>query len=309
MLRWMAASTSELISSSLVLSCSSSSTKWRTELLYFSSEAASNVVFGFLFGGRLKNDRGAVELDQAAEQEKARVIGDARRLLHIVRHDNDGATVLKLEDEILDLCRGDGVERGARFVEQQNFRIYRQGAGDAQTLLLAAGESIGRLMQLVLDLFPQRGAAQALFHRFPQRGAAAGTVDPQAIRDVLENRLGERIGALKHHAHAAADVVYVEMENVVAIQPDLAFHAAVADGFVHPVEGAQKGGLAAAGGSNECCDLPVIHLHGDVAQSLKGAVIEIEAVGAEFSWRGSGGDRILGTGHTKIRKSHSKVGN
>ena len=115
---------------------------------------------------------GLVEFDQLAQQEEAGVIGDARGLLHVVRHDHDGATVLQLEDQILDLGGGDGIERGAGLVEQQHFRIHRQRARDAQALLLAAGKAVGRFVQLVLHLVPQRGAAQALLHadRAARRG-------------------------------------------------------------------------------------------------------------------------------------------
>src|SRR5271170_1035740 len=112
MLRWMAASTSELISRSLVFSCSNSSTKWRTALLYPSSgpdaspEAAGDVVFRFFLGGRFEDNGGAVEFDQAPQQEEAGVIGHARGLLHVVGHNHDGAAIFKLENEILDFRRG-----------------------------------------------------------------------------------------------------------------------------------------------------------------------------------------------------------
>ena len=38
---------------------------------------------------------------------------------------------------------------------QQHFRVGGQGAGDAQPLLLAAGQVQGRVVQPVLDLVPQ----------------------------------------------------------------------------------------------------------------------------------------------------------
>src|ERR1700682_2852364 len=99
-------STIALISSSLVFSCSSSSMKCRKVVgSRISSESPGYVVFGLLFRRILEDDRGAVEFDQAAQQEEAGIIGHARRLLHVVSDDHKCATALKLEDQILDLGR------------------------------------------------------------------------------------------------------------------------------------------------------------------------------------------------------------
>src|SRR5579863_387578 len=147
MLRWIADSTSAPISSSLVFSNSRSSTKWRMigSSLYRrrrmqrgrncfsrrarcalpqSAEAARDVVFGLFSGRSLEDHGGAVEFDQLTQQEKAGVIGDPRRLLHVMRDDGDGATALELEDQVLDLGGRDGIERRARLIEQQHFRVH-----------------------------------------------------------------------------------------------------------------------------------------------------------------------------------------
>src|SRR5665213_2122231 len=113
-----------LISSSLVLSCSSSSTKWR-----ISTEPAGNVIFCLLFRRILKDDGGVVEFDQAAQQEEAGVVGDAGGLLHVVGNDHNGATALELEDEVFDLRGGDGIEGGTGLVQQEYFRIDCKSPG------------------------------------------------------------------------------------------------------------------------------------------------------------------------------------
>ena len=71
------------------------------------------------------------------------------------------------------LRRGDGVERGGRFVHQNDFRLDGDGAGDAEALLLAAGQAERAGVQPVLHLVPQRRAAQAAFHNAVQFRAAA----------------------------------------------------------------------------------------------------------------------------------------
>ena len=42
-----------------------------------------------------------------------------------------------------------GAQGAGRFVHQQHFRLHSQGAGDAKTLLLAAGHAQGALVQAV----------------------------------------------------------------------------------------------------------------------------------------------------------------
>ena len=52
--------------------------------------------------------------------------------------------------------------------------LLRDGARDAQALLLAAGEAHAGLAQLVLHLVPQRGLAQGLLDADVELGLAAG---------------------------------------------------------------------------------------------------------------------------------------
>ena len=65
----------------------------------------------------------------------------------------------QLVDQLLDPGGGDRVERRARLVHQDHFGIDRDGAGDAQALLLAAGEAGAGIVEAVLDLLPQAGAS------------------------------------------------------------------------------------------------------------------------------------------------------
>jgi hypothetical protein len=67
-------------------------------------------------------------------------------------------------DQILDLGGRDWVERRARLVEQDHLGPHREGAGDAETLLLADRQAAGRGGQSVFYLGPQRGARQRPLH-------------------------------------------------------------------------------------------------------------------------------------------------
>ncbi|GAB4191076.1 MAG: hypothetical protein OHK0022_04480 [Roseiflexaceae bacterium] len=67
-------------------------------------------------------------------------------------HDRIAAT--QLQQQLLDLVGRHRVQRGTGLVQQQHIRLDRQGAGDAEALLLAARQRQARLLQLVLDLVP-----------------------------------------------------------------------------------------------------------------------------------------------------------
>src|SRR3989441_2422003 len=81
---------------------------------------------------------GDAVLDQLAEVHVGGEVRDARRLLHVVRHDQDGDALLEIVDQLLDQGGGDRVERRRRLVEQQQFRIRGKRSRDAQALLLPA---------------------------------------------------------------------------------------------------------------------------------------------------------------------------
>ena len=73
--------------------------------------------------------------------------------------------LLQLPDQVLDRERRNRVERRAGLVHQQHLGLDRDRAGDAEALLLAAGEAGAGLVEAVLDLVPEVGAAQrALDH-------------------------------------------------------------------------------------------------------------------------------------------------
>ena len=83
----------------------------------------------------------SAELDQLAEIHEGGELRDAGRLLHVVGDDDDRELGAQLLDQLLDLAGRDRVERRGRLVEQDHLRPLRDGAGDAQALLLAAREA------------------------------------------------------------------------------------------------------------------------------------------------------------------------
>src|SRR5205814_6502942 len=159
-------------------------------------------------------------------------------------------------------------------VEKQHFGLDGESAGDAQALLLAAGKFVGRPVEVVFHFVPQGGVAQAFFDRFRDWGFRA--INPQTVGNVVENGLGERIGALKNHADGAAIRSNVLRKDVLAIEKNFAFQAGAAHDLVHAIQGAQQGGLATAGGTNERGDLVGGDAHADIEERLLAAVKEID---------------------------------
>src|SRR5699024_7317826 len=124
-----------------------------------------------------------------------------------------------------------------------------------------------------LPLFvPEVRAPQRLLHELVPRGAGhAAAVELDAGQHVVADRHGgERVRLLEHHAHAAAHVDRVDLRVVDVLSVDLhpALGVRAGDDLVHAVQGAQEGGLPAAGGTDEGghragADLDVDALHGE----------------------------------------------
>ena len=168
----------------------------------------------------------------------------------------------------------DGIQRGTRLIEKQDFRFNGQGARDAQTLLLSAGKVVGGFVELILHFLPQGGVTETLLDDVGD--GALGAVDARTVGDVVKNGFGKRIGALEDHADAAAKSSDVLRENILAVEKDFTFQAGGADGFVHAIEDAEESGFAAAGRADESSDSFVGDAQVDVEENLLGAIEEIE---------------------------------
>src|SRR5262249_26807461 len=152
------------------------------------------------------------------------------------------------------LRSGYGIERRGRLVHQQDFRTNRERPRDAEALLLSTRKTQCRSLQTIFHFGPQRCVLQGLFDTSLQlRTAARHTIDPQAINDVVEDRLGKRVRLLKHHADATTqlDDVGAGRVNVAIVNHYLATDARRGNDVVHAIERAQESRLAAARWTNE----------------------------------------------------------
>src|SRR3954447_22514576 len=113
-----------------------------SEAISFSlAEPASDVVLGASIARRGENLVGLAELDQFAQIHEGGLVGDARGLLHVVRDDGDGVVLRQFRDTFLDLGGGNRIERRPRLEQQDPLGAHRDGPGDAQPLLLTAGQA------------------------------------------------------------------------------------------------------------------------------------------------------------------------
>ncbi|OEI67459.1 Uncharacterized protein Cus16_2894 [Curtobacterium sp. ER1/6] len=253
-----------------------------------STEATRDVVLGRLHRRVREHRRRVVELDELArcagarDVEEGGLVADARRLLHVVRDDDDREVLLELLDQVLDGERRDRVERGARLVHEQDVRLHRDRAGDAETLLLTAGQAHAGLLEAVLDLVPQVRALQRALDDVVGLGLRQALVVELHTGQhvVADGHRGERVRALEHHADLAADEHRVDpgAVQVVAVDLDRALDVGAGDDLVHAVERAEEGGLAAARRADEGGDGAGLDRHVDALDGLELRVVDVEAV-------------------------------
>ena len=174
-------------------------------------------------------------------------------------------------------------------------RLHRDRPGDAQPLLLAAGQAEPALPQLVLDLVPQRGAAQCRFDAVVELGFRQLLVEPDAESDVVVDRHRKRRRLLEHHADLGAQQIEVEpgRENVLAVDQHLAGRALPGIKLVDAVEDAQQGRLAAARRADEGGHPLVVERQVDVLQCLELVVVELDIADQDLLPRRRGRIRLL----------------
>ena len=216
------------------------------------------------------------------EPEKRGDVRDARRLLHVVRDDDDRVAALQLVNQLLDPLGRDRVERRRRFVHQQDLGLDRQRARDAETLLLAAGERERRRRAAGPCTSSQSAARlEAGLDASAQLVLRRGhPVDAQSVGDVLEDRLGKRVRLLEHHPDACAAARRRRPTARRCRAPSIRtapFDACARDDVVHPVERAEERGLAAARRTDEGGDLVRRILREMSCEHPVRAVIEVHA--------------------------------
>ncbi len=211
------------------------------------SDEVGDEVVGRL-GEQLGGRRELGEL--AADAQDGDLVAELDRLVDVVGDEDDGLAELALQAQelVLELLAHDRVDGAERLVHEHDRRVGRERAGDADALLLAAGE--------LRRVAPRhRGVEADPLHELHRAVAGLLLVPAEQQRhrrDVVDDgAVREQAGVLDDVADAAAQRGRVGLRGVLAVDED------PTRGQVdHPVDHPQRRRLAAPGGSDEHRDLP-----------------------------------------------------
>ena len=183
-----------------------------------------------------------------------------------VRDGEHGAAFGQSLERFLDVLLGLGIERAGGLVEEQDGGVFEQRAGDAEPLLLPAGEHAAfvaddRLVALLLREDELVGVGQ--FRR--RLDLRARGVEP-AVADVREDGVVEKEGVLIDHRDVLAERGLRDLADVVPVDADRAGLR-----FVEPLEQPEKRALARAGRADQRAGRP--GGHGDADPAHGGRVL------------------------------------
>ena len=176
---------------------------------------------------RLEQARLVGHLDDAAEIHHRDAVADVLDHREVVRDEQIRQLqfVLQIHQQVDDLRLDRDVERGDRLVADDQVRVERQRAGDADALALPAGEFVGIGLH---RLRPQSDSLEQMRHPVAPLGGGADSMDCQRLADDLAGRharIQRSVRVLVDHLHALAVRQHVgrfEPGDVGAVDGDLA---------------------------------------------------------------------------------------
>ncbi len=153
-------------------------------------------------GGGDQQVLGGADLDDAPGAHDGDAVGQPDRLVEVVGDEDDGLLQDRLQPQelVLHLAADQRIERRERLVEEPELGADRQRAGDADALLLAAGELAREARLAAAEANELDHLARPRLARRPRR-----PLHLQREGDVPEHRQVRQQGeVLEHHAHAVA---------------------------------------------------------------------------------------------------------
>ena len=221
---------------------------------------------------------GTAPLNHLARQKKGGIIRHPCRLLHIVGDDNDGISFFQLQKQFFYFKRRDRIQRRRGLIHQQHFRFHRQRAGDAQPLLLPAGKPQRRSFQPVFRLLPDSRLSQASLHDPVQSGSVLLPMDSRPIGNIVIDAHRKRIGLLEYHTHPLSQHCHIHAGriNLLAVQTDPARDLHPLYQVIHPVQGFQESGFAAARRPDQRRHRTCPNVHGDRFQCMVRPVVQVQ---------------------------------
>lgn len=183
---------------------------------------------------------------------KAHLVGD---------HQHGDAGVGQLLHQFQNLAHHFGVEGAGGLVEQDHVRVHGKGTGNGNALLLAAGKALG----VGVGLVGQAHAGQQLVG-FVGNGLLILELEQGRgqLKVLLHGQVREEVEVLEHHAHLLAHSVDVGFVHLGALKFD-----AAGGGDLQPVQAAQKGGFAAAGGADQADHVAAVDIDINALQHVQ----------------------------------------
>ena len=216
-------------------------------------------------GGHMHGSGGVVDLGGRADLlELALVhdhdpVGQGHGLLLVVGHedDRDAQVALNLLQFFPHLLADLGVQGGEGLIQKQQGGLEQQGAGNGDTLLLAAGELAG----ILLLRSAHRNELQDLLDVLVD-GRLGDLPQLQAEGQVLIDRhVGPEVVALEHHGGGA--LFGRQVDNGLSIHQDIA-----GSHIQETADGPQDGRFAAAGGAQKGNDFTLIDFEIDMLNAV-----------------------------------------
>ncbi len=196
-------------------------------------------------------------LDYHAGVHHRHAVADAADHVHLVgdQHDGQAQFAVDLGQQLQHLAGGLRVEGAGGLVAQQDLRPGAQRPGDADALLLPAGE----LRRVLVGVLLQADAGQQLGDPGVDLGAAQLAGQAQRHGDIVGDGLRrQQVEVLEDHPDLlaeAAQALGIEGGDVDAVDLD-----APAGGLLQAVDQAQQGALAGAGMADDAEHLTAFDL-------------------------------------------------
>ena len=205
--------------------------------------------------------RRLVLLDLAVVDEDDAVGHLAGEAHFVGDHQHGDAGVGQLLHQFQNLAHHFRVEGAGGLVEQDHVRVHSKGTGNGNALLLAAGKALGVGIGLVGQAhagqqFVCLGGDGFLILQLQQGGGQ--------LQIFLHSQVREQVEVLEHHAHLLAYSIDVGFIHLGALKFD-----AAGGGDLQPVQAAQKGRFAAAGGANQADHIAAVNINIDALQHVQ----------------------------------------
>ena len=213
-------------------------------------------------------------LDHLAQVHHRDAVGDVLNDRKVMRNEQVRGTeaVLQVLEQVQNLRLDGDVERGNGLVADDELRLERERAGDADTLALTAG----KLMRVTVDVLRvEAHDVEELAHGLHALLLRAHVVDRHGLRHDLADghtRVQARIWILEDELHVAAhllELLVAHLRDIFALEIHLA-----RGGVGQPHDGAARRGLTAAGFTHEAEGLARMDLERNIVYCGNNALRE-----------------------------------